>query len=104
MAARLEFEELLRMGFILSKNKNPEPETEDSATDVPKEVIEYCENGLKKLQEDKKCHSLLKKHLREAFKKKNQKFFDKCQNCSDPLPPLNFDKKPFSFLCLKNTF
>lgn len=65
MAARLEFEELLRMGFILSKNKNPEPETEDSATDVPKEVIEYCENGLKKLQEDKKCHSLLKKHLSE---------------------------------------
>ena len=65
VAARLEFEELLRMGFILSKNKNPEPETEDSATDVPKEVIEYCENGLKKLQEDKKCHSLLKKHLSE---------------------------------------
>ena len=67
-AARLEFETLLRMGFILSKqnkNANTEQEPGDSATDVPKEVIEYCENGLKKLQEDNKCHSLLKKHLSE---------------------------------------
>ena len=40
-----------------------------------------------------------------SLQKKNQKNFDKCQNCSDPSPPpLNFDKKPFSFLCLKNTF
>ena len=63
-----KFNKLLRMGFILSKqnkNTNTEPETEDSATDVPKEVIEYCENGLKKLQGDKNCHSLLKKHLSE---------------------------------------
>ena len=67
-AARLEFETLLRMGFILSKqnkNANTEQEPGDCATDVPKEVIEYCENGLKKLQEDNKCHSLLKKHLSE---------------------------------------
>ena len=53
------------MGFILSKNKNSNTDSENSSADVPKEAIEYCENGLKKLQEDNQCHSLLKKHFNE---------------------------------------
>ena len=43
--------------------------------------------------------------LREAFKKKNQKNFDKCQNCSDPLPPpLILTKNHFHFYAWKTLF
>ena len=40
-----------------------------------------------------------------SLQKKNHFFCDKCHTCSDPPPsPPKCDKKPFSFLCLKNTF
>jgi len=52
------------MGFIMSKNKaEPEGSTEGG---VPKEAIEYCENGLKKLHGDPDCKSLLRKHFSQA--------------------------------------
>lgn len=52
------------MGFILSKNKNVSEE-EQSSNEVPTEAVEYVENGFKKLQADKECHSLLKKHFKQ---------------------------------------
>jgi len=54
------------MGFILSKNKaSPSEEESASSSDVSDETAEYCENGLKKLQGDAECHSLLKKHFNQ---------------------------------------
>ena len=53
------------MGFILSKNKNVSEE-EQSSNEVPTEAVEYVENGFKKLQADKECHSLLKKHFKQG--------------------------------------
>ena len=73
------------MGFILSKNKSPSNEAEaqpsSGAEDdgVPKDAIEYCEQGLEKLQGDEDCHSLLKKHFTgevlEALKTKQTSSF-----------------------------
>ena len=47
-----------RMGIFVSKNKKTE---EEAGAGDP--VVEYCEAGYEKLQNDKDCHSLLKKHF-----------------------------------------
>ena len=73
------------MGFILSKNKSPSNEAEAQPSSgsedegAPKDAIEYCEQGLEKLQGDEDCHSLLKKHFTgevlEALKTKQTTSF-----------------------------
>ena len=53
------------MGIFVSK-KAAEPPQENKPADsseVSTEDIQYCEDGLNKLQADPDCHSLLKKHF-----------------------------------------